>query len=187
MTRRGRPSKPCWSLPGAVACSFCSVRPSACWARLPCTPTRLRRPSTSSRASPPAGHHSRKRTSPGLRWLWPLPRAPGRRCAGPCLSHPCSRNLRAPRHPGRARQGARSAGSVARLHRQLERRGNPCGCPRLGRHEACPYWYRTDEMHIYCEISASCAGRRCEPVGTFSRFVSAQCSCPRPQGSAQSP
>ena len=27
-------------------------------------------------------------------------------------------------------------------------RGNPCGCPRLGRHEACPYWPRTYEMDI---------------------------------------
>ena len=27
-------------------------------------------------------------------------------------------------------------------------RGNPCGCPRLGRHEACPYWCRTYEMDI---------------------------------------
>ena len=29
-----------------------------------------------------------------------------------------------------------------------QRRGNPCGCPRLGRHEACPYWHRTYEMDI---------------------------------------
>src|SRR5437867_9724788 len=28
-------------------------------------------------------------------------------------------------------------------------RGNPCGCPRLGRHEACPYWRRTCEMDIW--------------------------------------
>src|SRR5262245_29719132 len=27
-------------------------------------------------------------------------------------------------------------------------RGNPCGCPRLGRHETCPYLLRTYEMDV---------------------------------------
>ena len=37
----------------------------------------------------------------------------------------------------------------------------------------------------HCEFSASSAGTRLEPFARFKRSLSAQCSCTRPQGSAQ--
>ncbi len=39
-----------------------------------------------------------------------------------------------------------SGGMRASLHGGS--RGNPCSCPRLGRHKACPYWHRIYEMDI---------------------------------------
>ena len=50
--------------------------------------------------------------------------------------------------PGSAYGAAVMARAVCTWLRQAKRRGNPCGCPRLGRHEACPYWHRTYEMDI---------------------------------------
>ena len=42
----------------------------------------------------------------------------------------------------------RSSGGVRASLHGGGGRGNPCGCPRLGRHKACPYWRRTYEMDI---------------------------------------
>jgi hypothetical protein len=89
-------------------------------------------------------------------------RAPASRAAfwrSGCGRHPLSANRPRPTRDdgedtapswstGRGSRGPRPSMSVSSIHRQSSRRGNPCGCPRWGRHEACPYWHRTYEMDI---------------------------------------